>query len=116
MANYQVDFAENGEIAVNMWEKGTYDLVLMDIQMPVFNGYEATRIIREKERERGVYTPIVAITAHVSNKDQEQCLAAGMDAFIPKPIDFRNSLQLIGEILKNPPLIHGHGHGKGVTA
>ena len=112
MANYQVDFAENGETAVKMWEKGPYDLVLMDIQMPVLNGYEATRIIREKEQERGVYTPIVAMTAHVSNKDKEQCLAAGMDAFIPKPIDFKKSLQVIREILKNPPMIRELRHSE----
>ena len=106
MANYQIDFAENGAAAVEMLEKVAYDLVLMDIQMPVLNGYEATRIIREKEQERGVYTPIVAMTAHVSIEDREQCIAAGMDAFIPKPIDFTKSLQAIGEILKNPPVRH----------
>jgi PAS domain S-box-containing protein len=106
MENYIVDFAENGETAVKMWEKGAYDLVLMDIQMPVLNGYEATRIIREKGQECGIYTPIVAMTAHVSSEDQEQCLAAGMDAFIPKPIDFKKCLQVIGGILKNPPVNH----------
>ena len=101
-ANYQLDVAEDGRMAVEMWEKGDYDLVLMDIQMPGLNGFEATRSIREKERERenGNHTPIIAMTAHASQEDEEQCLAAGMDAYISKPIDFEKSLQLISDILK----------------
>jgi CheY-like chemotaxis protein len=83
-----------------MWENGGYDLVLMDVQMPRLNGFEATRIIREKERKDGRHTPIIAMTAHASKEDEEQCLAAGMDAYISKPIDFQKSLQLIGAILK----------------
>ena len=98
--NYNLDFAEDGLKAVEMWEKGEYDLVLMDIQMPRLNGYEATRAIREKERERGGHTPIIAMTAHSHKKVEEGCLAAGMDAYISKPIDFNKSLQLIGEIIK----------------
>ncbi|HBA87237.1 MAG TPA: hypothetical protein DCZ75_04395 [Geobacter sp.] len=99
-SNYQVDFAENGMKAVEMWEKGQYDLVLMDVQMPRLNGFEATGAIREKERERGGHTPIVAMTAHASKEDEQRCLDAGMDAFIPKPIDFATTLQVIGDILK----------------
>jgi len=99
-SNYRVDLAENGMKAVEMWEKGVYDLVLMDIQMPRLNGFEATVAIREKERERGGHTPIVAMTAHASKEDEQRCLDAGMDAFIPKPIDFAMTLQVIGEVLK----------------
>jgi len=95
MQNYHVDFAEDGLKAVEMWEKGEYDLVLMDIQMPRLNGFEATGAIREKERERGFRTPIVAMTAHASKEDEHRCLAAGMDAFIPKPINFEKTLQVI---------------------
>ena len=98
--NYNFDFAEDGLKAVEMWEKGEYDLVLMDVQMPRLNGFEATRAIREKERERGGHTPIVAMTAHARKEDEERCLAAGMDAYISKPIDFKKSLQLIGDIIK----------------
>ena len=68
--------------------------------MSRLNGFEATRIIREKERERGCHTPIVAMTAHASKEDEERCLAAGMDAYISKPIDFKKSLQLIGDIIR----------------
>ena len=63
--------------------------------MPRLDGFEATRIIREKERERGGHTPIIAMTAHASKEDEERCLAAGMDAFISKPIDFMVCLQMI---------------------
>ena len=99
-SHYEVDFAENGQIAVEMWEKGDYDLVLMDIQMPLINGFEATRAIREKEREGGCHTPIIAMTAHASKEDEQLCLDAGMDAFITKPIDFEKTLQVIGKTLK----------------
>jgi CheY-like chemotaxis protein len=99
-SNYNLDFAEDGLKVVEMWEKGGFDLVLMDIQMPQLNGFEATSIIREKERERGGHTPIVAMTAHAGKDDEERCLAAGMDAFISKPIDFKQSLQVIGDIIR----------------
>ena len=99
-SNYNVDIAEDGLKAVEMWEKGEYDLVLMDVQMPRLNGFEATSVIREKERERGGHTPIVAMTAHARKEDEERCLAAGMDAYISKPIDFKKSLQVIGDIIR----------------
>ena len=99
-SKYEVDFAEDGQKAVEMWEKGHYDLVLMDIQMPRLNGFEATRAIREKERDRGGHTPIVAMTAHAFKEDEQRCLDAGMDAYISKPIDFKKTLQVIGEVLK----------------
>jgi PAS domain S-box-containing protein len=96
---YEIDFAEDGQQAVEMWEKGGYDLVLMDVQMPRLTGFDATRVIREKEQERGGHIPIVALTAHAFEEDVERCLAAGMDAYISKPIDFKPSLQVIGDIL-----------------
>ena len=100
MSGYETDFAENGQLVVDMWENGKYDLILMDVQMPVMNGFEATAAIREKERTRGGHIPIVAMTAHALKKDEDKCLAAGMDAYISKPIDFARTLQVIREILK----------------
>jgi CheY-like chemotaxis protein len=97
--NYSLDLAEDGQKAVEMWEKGGYDLVLMDIQMPRLNGIEATRAIREKERERGGHTPIVAVTAHSFKEDVEMYLSLGMDAHISKPIDFKKCLQVIAELI-----------------
>jgi CheY-like chemotaxis protein len=98
-SNYHLDFAQDGLQAVELWEQGDYDLVLMDVQMPRLNGFEATRAIREKERERGSHTPIVAMTANAFKEDKEMCLAAGMDDFISKPIDFRNCLAVIEKII-----------------
>jgi CheY-like chemotaxis protein len=100
-ANYNLDIAEDGLKAVEMWKKGAYGLVLMDIQMPHLNGFEVTHAIRKQERECGSHTPIVAMTAHASKEDEERCLDAGMDAFISKPIDFMKCLELIEQIIKH---------------
>ena len=99
-SHYNIDFAEDGRKAVEMWEQGGYDLVLMDVQMPQLNGFEATSIIRDQEQAKGSHTPIVAMTAHAGKEDEDRCLAAGMDAYISKPIDFQKSLQVIGNIIK----------------
>ncbi|NVN90836.1 MAG: response regulator [Desulfuromonadales bacterium] len=99
-STYKLDFAEDGLMAIEKWEKGGYDLVLMDIQMPRLNGIEATRAIREKERERGGHTPIVAMTAHTSLGDEESFLSIGMDAYISKPVDFTTCLGMIGHLIK----------------
>lgn len=102
-SGFETDFAENGQLVVNMWENGKYDLILMDVQMPLMDGFEATAAIRDKERTRGGHIPIVAMTAHALKKDEEKCLDAGMDAYISKPIDFARTLQMIREILKQQP-------------
>jgi len=99
-ANFKIDFAEDGQKAVEMWERGGYDLVLMDIQMPRFNGFEATRAIRKKERKRGGHTPIIAMTAHAFKEDEERCLAGGMDYYISKPIDIDKCIKLIRQAIR----------------
>ncbi len=99
-SNYIVDVANDGQMAIKLWEKGEYDLVLMDIQMPRLSGLEATHFIRNKEQAHGGHTPIVAMTAHARKEDEEICLAAGMDAYISKPIDFKQCLALIGKIIR----------------
>jgi PAS domain S-box-containing protein len=99
-SNYEIDIAENGQEAVDMWESGNYDLILMDVQMPLLNGFEATAAIRGKENSRGGHIPIIAMTAHALKEDEQRCLAAGMDAYISKPIDFRVCRLLIDETLK----------------
>ncbi|MCM2265630.1 MAG: PAS domain S-box protein [Desulfuromonadales bacterium] len=103
-SNYEIDFAENGQKAVELWETGKFDLILMDVQMPRMNGFEATGAIREKERARGGHIPIVAMTANALKGYEESCLAAGMDAYISKPIDLKESLRMIEENLKQKPL------------
>ena len=100
-SNFEIDFAGSGVEAVDIWEKGQFDLILMDVQMPGMNGFEATAVIREKERTRGGHTPIIAMTAHALKEDEERCLAAGMDSYISKPIDFKKSLQIIKDLIRN---------------
>ncbi len=91
----QVDVAENGQIAVDMARERTFDLILMDIQMPVMDGYEATRHIRRQEMRRMQneksqrmrhHVPIVAMTASAFEEERQRCLRAGMDDFVSKPV------------------------------
>ena len=89
-----LDFAENGEQAVEKFAANRYDMVLMDIQMPVMDGYEATRAIRGLERAQDAPpTPVIAVTANAFKEDQERCLAAGCDGYLAKPISKRNLLE-----------------------
>jgi CheY-like chemotaxis protein len=97
-SGFEVAIAEDGLMGVEMWEGGNFDLVLMDVQMPRMNGFEATRAIREKEVVRGGHTLIVAITAFALQNDELKCLAAGMDAYMSKPIDFKKCIELIREL------------------
>jgi CheY-like chemotaxis protein len=83
---YRVDVVNNGQEAVTAWEKGLYDLILMDCEMPVMDGYEATRQIRAREQGEQ-HIPIVALTAHAIQGAELECRAAGMDEYITKPID-----------------------------
>jgi two-component system sensor histidine kinase/response regulator len=83
---HTVTLARNGREALEALEKQSYDLILMDVQMPEMNGWEATQAIREKEKTTGAHIPIVAMTAHAMKGDEEKCLAAGMDAYLTKPI------------------------------
>jgi len=83
---YRCDIASNGKEAVDMLAQLSYDLVLMDCQMPEMDGYMATRHIREREESGGRHTPIIAMTANAMREDRARCLDAGMDGFIPKPI------------------------------
>ncbi len=96
---YRIDVAEDGAEAVERFAAGSYDLVLMDIQMPVFDGHEATGRIRRLEREQGrAPTPILALTAHALAEHRQQTLAAGCDAHLSKPIARR---ALIDAILRH---------------
>jgi two-component system, sensor histidine kinase and response regulator len=86
---YQVTIAGNGREALRALEQQDFDLVLMDIQMPELNGFEATAAIREKEQATGRRQVIVAMTAHALKGDRERCLEAGMDGYVSKPIQPR---------------------------
>jgi CheY-like chemotaxis protein len=83
---HRVVLSCNGREALDALEKDSFDLVLMDVQMPVMDGFEATAAIRQKEIITGAHVPIVAMTAHALKGDRERCLASGMDGYIAKPI------------------------------
>jgi two-component system, sensor histidine kinase and response regulator len=95
---HSVSVAANGRKALEELETESYDLILMDIQMPEMNGWEATQAIREKEKTTGGRIPIVAMTAHAMKGDEERCLAAGMDAYLTKPIRTQELLALLDRI------------------
>ena len=78
--------AGTGLEALQALEKGSFDLVLMDVQMPEMDGLEATAVIREKEKGSGLHQPVVALTAHAMKGDREKCMAGGMDGYLSKPI------------------------------
>lgn len=85
--SHRLDDAENGAIAVARLKAGNYDLVLMDVQMPVMDGLEATRTIRAWKQERGLSrTPIVALTASALDEDVRRTLEAGVDMHVSKPV------------------------------
>ncbi|MFC1763860.1 response regulator [Planctomycetota bacterium] len=87
-AGHSVEVANNGVEAVNAWEQGDFDLILMDIQMPEMDGLTATRRIRELEQQgtANLYVPIIAMTANAMKGDREMCLEAGMDGYVSKPV------------------------------
>lgn len=93
----EADLAVDGLEAMRLYNKNTYDLIFMDIQMPVMNGYETTRLIREQEKLTDVYTPIIAITAYALEEDREKCLKAGMDEYLSKPVSVDHLLKVIEE-------------------
>jgi two-component system sensor histidine kinase/response regulator len=83
---HQVTVVSNGQQAIDLLEQTSFDLVLMDVQMPVLDGLEATRIIRRREQDSGKHQQIVALTAHAIKGDRERCEEAGMDGYLSKPI------------------------------
>jgi PAS domain S-box-containing protein len=95
---HEVTVAATGKEALDALEKHSFDVVLMDIQMPEMDGFEATAAIRSREQETGGHIPIVAMTAHAMKGDQERCLEAGMDSYISKPIRSDQLFQLIEEL------------------
>jgi two-component system, sensor histidine kinase and response regulator len=95
---HSVTVVENGADAVQALEEALYDIVLMDVQMPVMDGIHATQQIRLREQERGGHVPIVAMTARAMQGDRERCLAAGMDAYVSKPIRREDLFEVLHRI------------------
>ncbi len=96
---HRVAVARNGREALEQIGEQPFDLVLMDVQMPELDGLEATVAIRERERTTGGHLPIVAMTAHAMQGDQERCLAAGMDGYVSKPIDINQLVSVVESVI-----------------
>jgi len=96
---HSITTVANGREAVEMLQKEPFDLVLMDVQMPEMDGLQATAAIRAKEKETGQHVPIVAMTAHAMRGDRDCCLAAGMDAYLAKPIRGRSLAETIAAVM-----------------
>jgi len=94
--------ASDGKEALNTFERESFDLILMDVQMPEVDGFEATKQIREREKANGGHIPIVAMTAQALSGDRDRCLAAGMDDYISKPITQANLFSVIDNLANGP--------------
>ncbi|MGZ8189977.1 MAG: response regulator [Methylococcaceae bacterium] len=92
---HQVKVAINGQEVLDLLAKESFDLILMDVQMPVMDGFQATEAIRRQEKETQQHIRIVAMTAHALKGDRERCLAAGMDAYIAKPVQEEELLAMV---------------------
>jgi signal transduction histidine kinase/ActR/RegA family two-component response regulator len=102
---HRVTVGADGQMALDLFEKGGFDLILMDVQMPGMDGLEATAAIRDRERGTGRHIPIIAMTAHAGHGYAEKCLAAGMDGYVTKPIqplDLFAAIQRLAPISKQP--------------
>lgn len=96
------EVAGNGEDVLRALEASTFDLILMDVQMPGMDGLQTAAAIREREKATGGHVPILAMTAHAMNRDREQCLEAGMDAYVSKPVSPGELYRAIDELLNRP--------------
>jgi CheY-like chemotaxis protein len=104
--------ANNGLEAVAAFEREAFDLILMDVQMPEMNGYEATAAIRERESAIGGHIPIIAMTANAMIGDRERCLEAGMDRYISKPVKTRELFDAIEELTSSRSIPDRSGNGR----
>jgi len=98
---WRVDSVENGREALRAYKKRSYDLILMDVQMPEMDGIAATKLIRHRESKIGSHIPIVAMTAHAMQGDREKCVVAGMDDYISKPMSAETLYRVIESLTGN---------------
>jgi CheY-like chemotaxis protein len=105
---HTVVLAETGKAALEAVEKQTFDLILMDIQMPEMDGLEATAAIRQREKISGKHLPIIAMTANAMIGDKEHCLQAGMDGYVAKPLSVNDLFSTIETLLTKPAAISGN--------
>ena len=101
----EVTVVNDGREALAAYRDGEIDIILMDCQMPVMDGFEATREIRKREAERGLArTPIIALTANVLEADRDHCLNAGMDDYVAKPLKIEDIARVLQQHVPDPKL------------
>ncbi len=100
---HAVVLAHNGQQAIDLLQRQTFDVILMDVQMPVMDGFAATAAIRARELITGEHTPVIAMTAHAIKGDCERCLAAGMDGYVPKPVSLKSLAESIEQATRSVP-------------
>lgn len=103
---HDTEVASNGQLALDAIQRGAFDIILMDVQMPVLDGLEATRELRTREAASGRHLPVIGMTAGLTSKDQDACLAAGMDDYVSKPVVTSELAAAISRVL-----LHGQPAG-----
>ncbi|MFQ6038414.1 MAG: response regulator, partial [Candidatus Aminicenantales bacterium] len=98
---HSVSVVDNGQKVLSALRKKDFDLIFMDVQMPVMDGWDTTAAIREEEKKNGMHIPIIAMTAHAMKGDRERCLKAGMDDYVSKPLKPQDLAEAIDRVLKD---------------
>jgi len=106
---HKVVAACNGMEALAVYDQEELDLIIMDAEMPIVNGFEATAAIREREKQSGNHVPILALTAHAMKTDRDQCLICGMDDYVAKPVSIRELLAVLDRLMPEKPALEIQG-------
>ena len=101
---HEVTVVGDGEAAVRAVSDRRFDAVLMDIRMPLMDGLQATTAIRAMEAQRGLHTPVIALTAHAMSSDHEALLSAGMDAYVAKPVSVKHLFAVLRALATKGPV------------
>lgn len=101
LQNYQISLVKNGQQVIEHLDKDTYDLVLMDIHMPKMDGMECARRIRERPADKNGEIPIIAITGNANNYTMDDFKEAGINQYIPKPLNYDNLVEVVNQTLAN---------------
>jgi len=115
LRGHQVEVANNGREALERLRQQTFDVVLMDVEMPEMDGLQATIRLREMEQGRARPTPVVAMTAHALKGFHERCEAAGMNAYISKPVNANELFQTVEAIAESLPVATALGDERGIV-